>query len=857
MIQNISLNGEDWLFKEFYGEDWRWRHAHLPDSLDRRGWRRGAAPGSPYHDLWQAGELPNPYFERNTLACEWVAQRTWLYKKPFVAAESWRGQRIQLHFEGVDYEAQFYLNGEWLGQHSSMFTPAVFEVSERLHYGGENLLCVVIEAAPPEQPQVGRTSRVRSHKSRMPYWWDFCPRLVQLGLWQGVWLEVSGSARLEQPFVRPVLCDGLDEAEIFVTAEVDAPPGVEAELAAVLRFRGELLATFQRGLPCPGGRAPLEFQMQMADPRLWWPNGLGEQNLYELEIQLKVAGQLSHRRLIPFGVRQIELIPNEGADPAALPYTFVVNGRKMYTKGWNWVPLDVLYGVAQPAKLERLLTLAQRAHVNLLRVWGGGLIESQAFCAACDRLGILVWQEFIQSSSGIDNEPASAPEFIAMLRREAEGIVPLRRNHPSLAIWCGGNELQDSAGRPLDDSHPTLAALKAVVSRLDPGRLWLPTSPSGALFGNSLENIARYPAGLHDVHGPWEYQGLTAHYELYNRGASLLHSEFGVEGLTNLKTLNAVIAPEQQWPVSLDTNPLWRHLGAWWVRRAVWDQLFGELPDVASYVRATQFIQFEGLRYAVEADRRRKYHNSGTLPWQLNEPYPMAACTSAVDYYGQPKPAYYAVAQAYEPVHISAKYPALAWAGRARFEAEAWVSNSLAKDFSSALLEIRLVGANGRVYGEKKELVTFGTNQSTFLANFTASLEDAGEVFFLDLRLSDSRHNLSDNRYVFTRAGDIRPLVLPANGALATVTQQVTVISPERWAIALTNAGNFTAMFLWLEDSRALSAPGYVFFDCNYFCLFPGESRRLTAAWQNVPEDERAIQVSGWNLTPRPLFPSP
>jgi beta-mannosidase len=841
MSQIISLNGADWLFKEFYGEDWRWRNAHLPDSRDRRGWRRGTVPGSPYHDLWQLGELPNPYFERNTLSCEWVAQRTWLYKKTFPAAESWRGQRLQLHCEGVDYAAQFYLNGELLGQHSSMFTPAVFEVGEQLHYGGENLLVVVIEAAPPEQPQVGRTSRVHTHKSRMPYWWDFCPRLVQLGLWQGVYLEISGPARIERPFVRPLLSAGLEQAEIFVTVEVDALPGGDVELEAALHFRGELLATFQRGLPGPGGRAPLEFQMQGTDPQRWWPNGLGAQNLYELEIQLKAAGQLSHRRLIPFGIRTIELIPNQGAAPTALPYTFVVNGRQMYAKGWNWVPLDVIYGVPRPAKLERLLTLAQRAHVNLLRVWGGGLIESQAFYTACDRLGILVWQEFIQSSSGIDNEPSTALEFVEMLVNEADQIIPRKRNHPSLALWCGGNELQDSAGHPLDDSHPTLAALKAVVSRLDPDRLWLPTSPSGPLFGNSLENIARHPAGLHDVHGPWEYQGLAQHYELYNRGAALLHSEFG---LTNLKTLNAVIAPERQWPVSLDTNPLWQHLGAWWVRRAMWDQIFGELPDVASYVRATQFIQFEGLRYAVEADRRRKYHNSGSLPWQFNEPYPMAACTSAVDYYGQPKPAYYAVAQAYEPIHLSVQYPTLAWQGREQFEAEVWVCNSHERPYAGATLAIRLVGFSGKVYAEQTRLVAFEANGAALLAGFDAPLREVEALFFLDLALSHAQGQLSANRYLFTRAGDLRPLLGLATSRVALQAAR----RAERWEVTLTNTGEVSALGLWLEDGRPLAAPGYVFFDWNYFCLFPGETRRLVAEWQDVPEAERAIQVSGWNL---------
>ncbi len=208
---------------------------------------------------------------------------------------------------------------------------------------------------------------------------------------------------------------------------------------------------------------------------------------------------------VNFGIRQISLAPNESADPAALPYTFMVNGRKIYAKGWNWVPMDVMYSVPRPEKLERLLTLAKRAHVNLLRVWGGGLIETEEFYEQCDRLGIMVWQEFIQSSSGIDNIPSTSADYVQAITEAAEQIIPRKRNHPSLAIWCGGNELTGGAEQPLDDSHPVLAGLKSVVKRLDPDRLWLPTSPSGRAFSNSLEMIAMDPSALHDVHGPWEY----------------------------------------------------------------------------------------------------------------------------------------------------------------------------------------------------------------------------------------------------------------------------------------------------------------------------------------------------------------
>ena len=153
--------------------------------------------------------------------------------------------------------------------------------------------------------------------------------------------------------------------------------------------------------------------------------------------------------------------------------------------------MDVLYGVEQAAKRERLLTLAKNAHVNLLRVWGGGLIEKEAFYDLCDRFGILVWQEFIQSSSGIDNFPSTDPQFIQFLVKNAEQAVRARRNHPALAVWCGGNELHYQADRLCDDSHPALAALKEAVERMDPGRHWVSTSPAGGVFSFDIPEFAR------------------------------------------------------------------------------------------------------------------------------------------------------------------------------------------------------------------------------------------------------------------------------------------------------------------------------------------------------------------------------
>lgn len=844
MTETISLNGS-WLFKSFLGEDWLWRQAHLPGAHDLRGWHPARVPGSVQHDLWQNGLVPDPYFERNSFLLEWAQQRTWLYKKSFTIGEEHRDRRICLHFEGIDYAAQFYLNGERLGDHVGMYTPVDMEVDGRLQFGQENLLVVVIEPAPNEQPQVGRTSRVQTHKARMNYGWDFCPRMVHLGIWDAVRLEISGPVKIENVFVRPELAEDHQAAEVFVSAAVSCLQETDMQVEASLHFQGHVLETQHTSPTVRVGQREVSFRFDLHHPRLWWPNGHGDQPLYEIEIQARrLDGDLSDWRLVTFGIRRIRLMPNDGASPEALPYLLEVNGKRIYIKGWNWVPMDVLYGVERPEKLRRLLDLARRAHTNLLRVWGGGLIEKDNFYELCDRLGLLVWQEFIQSSSGIDNRPNEDPRFIAWMVRQAEQIVPRKRNHPALALWCGGNELQDVHGRPLGDEHPLLGALHAVVRRLDPGRAWLPTSPSGPVFGFSLEQTARDPLSLHDVHGPWEYQGLGKQQELYNHGRSLLHSEFGVESLTNRKTLEQVISPAHRLPVSLD-NPYWEHLGAWWMKEAVWRAAFGVIAGIEQHVQATQFLQASGLQYALEADRRRKYGNSGTLPWQFNEPYPMAACTSAIDYYAQPKPAYYAVMHAYEPIHISAIFATQAWQGQADFEAEIWLSHSHSRSIFGAALETKLVGASGRVYAAQAQAADLPGNASTRLAEVHWSLANLAEqVFFLDLQLNGPHGQaLSHNRYAFSLWEDLSPLLrLPATSLEYQVLEKRTY-----WEITLANPGEQVALFTWLEDARAPGSAGYVFFSANYFSLFPNESRTLMVEWSGIPASGRALSISAWN----------
>jgi len=843
MRRTISLDG-DWERRDFLDEAWRWSDAlRTADHASAdgppvkagmsAGWRPGRVPGSTIDDAWRAGELPNPYLDRNSLAAEWIPQRTWLYRRRFsVPAEA--PPNTSLRFEGIDPGGVVHVDGEEVARHAGMFVPLEIDLGRRLAPGSSHELVVAVDAAPPMPSQVSRTELARDHRSRMGYGWDFCPRMVHTGIWRPVTLEAY-RARLRAEWVRVELAPDRRKASVGVSVRVDGD-SADAVVARIIDPDGSPRAEERVALDGPRARIGLE----LAEPRLWWPNGLGDQPMYRLELRLKGGGTLDERS-IRFGVRSIDLAPTEGAPDEALPYTLVINGRPTWMRGWNWVPIDAAYGVPRPDRLRHLVELARRANVNLLRVWGGGLIESDEFYDACDDAGILVWQEFAQSSSGVTNTPSDDPAFVHLMRREAEAIVPARAHHPSLAIWCGGNELAAHDGRPLTDRHPVLAALSDVVARHHPGAAWLPTSPSGPRFDNSLAAITDDPDGLHDVHGPWEHQGLAQQHALANATTSLLHSEFGVEGMANPDALRATITDPERW-TSDRRDPVMAHRGAWWNNRQFVERAFGGELALEELARASQHLQADGLRTLVEGDRRRWPRNAGAVAWAFNEPFPNAWSNAAVDYFGAPKAAYFALAEALAPILPGASFDSQAIDGAPDLTVSPWVVNDSDEPIDGPI-RVRLHDATGRCLDERGVDLRVAPNAVATAPPITLAVpNDAADLLVLDAVVAGHRA-----RRLVSRTATLEPM-----RRLAPATLGASVATDgDAWRIRLANAGAVMAAEVRLDDARAPSWPapaGAAYLAANLVTLLPGEAREIRVEWRDVPARDRVLRLTGWNV---------
>ncbi|GBG08388.1 hypothetical protein PAT3040_02969 [Paenibacillus agaridevorans] len=715
-------------------------------------WLPAKVPGCVQNDLWKAGWIEDPYKDMNSLKCEWVENRWWMYRTHFSISVA-PDESILLIFKGIDYKAHFYFNGHFLATHEGMFEPVELTIGSDLCQK-DNELTVLFEHAPDEMGQIGYTSETHTQKSRFNYKWDFSTRLVPIGLWDDVYVKVIKSAYWGEVRLTTSFEEQTGNIRWYGAlkgpASASVHPSDEWVAIAEVVHNGERLGKWEAFVQQSGS-----FEIDMAVPNisLWYPNGLGEQPLYQVKVTLYQDGELIDEWMGRTGFHCLEWIPNEEAPADAFPYSVFINSSRMYIKGMNLTPLDMMYGAVTNDRYEDIVLKLKKANVNLVRVWGGGLIEKDIFYELCDEHGILIWQEFIQSSSGIDNIPSQKPGFMKMLERAAYSAITRKRNHISLACWSGGNELRDEHGIPSTVKDKNIALLQSMVQQLDPHRYFLPTSASGPNEFLSLD----HPGKNYDVHGPWKYAGPVEQYRLYNGSDSLLHSEFGVDGLASYASILRFLSKAEQKVQTMQENDVWRHHGEWWCTKDREDEMFGGINDLQEFVVASQWTQAEGLRYALEANRRRKYRNSGSIVWQFNEPFPNVSCTSVIDYYHQPKMAYYWVRKAFANQHLSLKYDQLIIDSNTPFYPELYFHNSFEQGELNWTIEC--ISPQGDRFHIQQGCHSIHSNTSTKLDTLDWDVSTMSEGIVI-VRLSGSfigesyksnnPYNLESNTYLFS-----------------------------------------------------------------------------------------------------------
>jgi beta-mannosidase len=628
-------------------------------------WLPAQVPGDVISDLERNGKVPDPFHDLNSLQVQWVNNRDWLYRSDF-QFQPHPGRRAYLLFMGVDYRSRISLNGKLLAEHEGMFSRiGPLDITDLLVPDGSNRLEVKMFGIPdrwlekvgPKLIQSSELGRRDTLKTQMSYGWDFAPRLKGAGIWDRVYLYETGPVAIRDLFIEPHL-----DGRIDVAVELKEPPEADGTIEIDVAGENFSIKPIRECIALQKGRTAYRLNLTVPEPRLWWPWEMGEQNLYRATATVAAFTDRwlnSDSVSEVFGVREISWAPNPDAPPNSADWVLQVNGRRVFMRGGNWVPAEALNGRLTDERYRKLVTLAREANLNLLRVWGGGNRERSAFYDACDRAGIMVWQEFPLACVYILGYPRNR-HFLDLVHQEAGEIVRQLRNHPSLIMWCGGNEWN------VKKSPRVAQALEQEASALDPTRRFVPASP--------------YRGDSHNWIVWHQYGNLTDYFN----DRSPLPSEFGLQAYPAAATLRQYLSPELVWPI----GEAHRHHDLGPEKMAKYSAPLRPADNLESVVEASQVMQAHYLQRGIEFWRQRKYRTSGVAFWQFNEPWP-AICWSVLDYDLRPKLAYTQLKDTLNPLLVSAQFEDKAWQPGENFQGHVILVNDFPRAFAGLTVKAR------------------------------------------------------------------------------------------------------------------------------------------------------------------------
>jgi len=857
-----------------------------------RDWHRVQVPSTVLRGLVANGVYPDPYVGMNNMripdasdefnrkfdlarfshlpgqANPWSTP--WWYRAEFEVPRLPPGTEVWLNFEGINYRADVWLNGQRIADSAhmvGMFEMFTFPVTAHVRAGQRNVLAVRIhpldEPGLPADPQLqvlgpfgengGLTGDIGKNVTmQSSVGWDWIPEVHDrnMGIWQDVFLSFTGPVDLRFPHVVTDLpLPDLRPARLTLSAELwnttRAP--VTGVLEVEVRRGGDRVLEILREVSLAAGRdslvtlSPDDYpQLIIGEPRLWWPVGYGSPDLYDLEVRFTTGARLSDRETLAFGIREVgsEVTEVDGW----LRRDFTVNGRRIQIKGGAWVP-DMMLARDRQRYLDEL-RLSSEANFNMVRIWGGGITPQEEFFEIADQLGLLVWHDFWITgdcqgtwSKGTRDWPLEGDVFISNAVNTAKRI----RNHPSLLAWSAGNE-----GYPRRELYAVLR--DEIAARLDGTRPFLPTSgyanpdTSWGLSWPDDHETGAYSGGPYHWVDPVEY------YRLAEAGKDwLFKDEVGIPSVPPLASLTRFI-PDLD-PGSSRLSDTWGYHDAAegngkfsLYDRALRDR-YGEPGTMAEYAWKAQFLNAENYRAIFEAANHDLGRTAGVILWKTNAAWP-SVVWQVYDWYLRPNAGYYYAKNASRPLHVQLHPTTFAVSGvNATF--------SPARDLT---LRVDLYDERATRVGGTTRGVTLAPEESREILRLAEIAGwDAGALRFVRLRLEDQADSaVSENFYWLAPGNDFGPLNgLPPVELTATARQERDG-DQVRVTLTLTNPGDHLAFFvnpiltLGREGEEVLPT----FWSDNYFSILPGESRTIVARADRFRLEGSAahVRIEGWNV---------
>ncbi|MFI3299147.1 MAG: glycoside hydrolase family 2 TIM barrel-domain containing protein [Rikenellaceae bacterium] len=628
-------------------------------------------PGTMHTDLLNLGLIEDPFKSNNEDILQWLEEEEWIYKTTFNVSKEFIAQENQtLEFKGLDTYATVSLNGKEILNADNMFREWSVDVKGFLTEGVNNLEIHFLSAyreglkdaakyemnLPSDNDKGEIKTSVFTRKAPYHYGWDWGPRFVSCGVWRPIYLEAWSGATLDNvQFVQTSQSDEIATFDVNVTLDAD-----QAGTLKLMVCSPDGKEYFAQSVEVQAGENNVNANMVIKNPKLWWPNGTGEANLYGVNVIIAdPTGKTKYdQTTAEIGVRTIELCQEPDADGQGSNFYFKVNGEPVFAKGANYIPQDVFTPRVTRQKYEEFIKTCVESNYNMIRVWGGGIYEEDYFYELCDKYGIMVWQDFMFACALYpwDNK------FLENVTQEVIDNVERLRNHPSIAIWCGNNEItelwyhwgyQSLYGWNQATQDVVYAGMRKLfydviptaLAKLDTSRFYHPSSP---LYGRGNPKSQL----MGDVHY-WGVFHDEEPFSMYKDKPGRFSNEYGFQSLACYDTYREYFTPED---MKLYSRAMVVHQKNAKGYRVIEEYMSRDLPllkdDFRTYVYLSQLIQAEGIKIAMEGHRQKRPWTMGSLYWQVNDCWPVTSWSS-LDSEGRYKALQYYAKNSFAPTALS------------------------------------------------------------------------------------------------------------------------------------------------------------------------------------------------------------
>ena len=798
-------------------DNWSFKQA------DKENWLGATVPGCVHTDLLDNGEIEDPFYRLNEHDLQWIDKADWEYRTTFNAGSDITGkENIELHFTGLDTYADVYLNDEKILTADNMFREWTVNIKDKIAAGKNTLRIVfkspiriglekydaldyVIPVSGNDLAEIGQVEgnkkvSVHTRKAQYHFGWDWGPRFVTSGIWKPVILRAFDKAAIRNVRIEQMELND-DVAELLAHLEIESSG--ETPITAVCFINGE--EAFSRQTDLDEGINNVVLPLTIKKPQRWWPNGLGEQTLYDLEFKILEDNNLLSEKDERIGLRTVEVVREP--DDVGVSFYFKVNGHPVFMKGANYIPQDAFVTRVTPERYKHILESVTDANMNMLRVWGGGIYEYDIFYDLCDEMGILVWQDFMFACAmypGDDN-------FLENIKQEAIDNITRLRNHPSVALWCGNNEclsawymwgwkeaeeenqgkeVADKIWKAYDDNYHKV--LPQAVDKFD-DRFYWSSSPS-ADFGEPENWIAG------DVHY-WGVWWGKEPFVNYRTKLARFMSEYGFQSFPEMSTINTFTVPGDH---DIYSDVMKSHQ-----RSSIGNETielymlrdYKKPKDFGMQIYVGQLTQAEGIRIAMEGHRKAMPVCMGSLFWQIDDCWPVASWSS-IDYYGKWKAQQYFAKKAFKDILVSPE-----------------IDEDVVEVF---VVSDRLENVSGRVM---MELITF-TGKTLWQKEIPVDIPAGSSTEVFSVGKDELDGDYDDKECLFSVKLFLGDEVYSSNIIYFHPLKDLDLPDPQwKYEVAETERGfDITFSTVNLSKNIYVTADGVEgFFSDNFFDLLPGE----------------------------------